>query len=100
MTCGAHIVSTDLTELSDRSLASACIPPLSEADVLRFDVFQFNANLRAAFADTPGVLIHCPVSYYSAHANTFTELDTIHNLPHYFVISSALTVQLHNSSKS
>jgi hypothetical protein len=63
MKCGDHIVSNDVTELSTRTLASACIPPLSKADVLRFDVFQFNANLREAYAGNPELLVHCPVSY-------------------------------------
>jgi hypothetical protein len=65
MTCGAHMVSNDVAELSTRSMASTqepCITPLSAADVLRFDVFQYNANLREAFADTPEVLVHYPVS--------------------------------------
>jgi hypothetical protein len=59
------MVSNDVAELSTRSIASTLQPritPLAAADVQKFDVFQYNANLREAFADTPEVLVHCPVS--------------------------------------
>jgi hypothetical protein len=80
MTCGAHIVSNDVTELSTRSLSSTQQPritPLAAADVLKFDVFQYNANLREAFADTPEVLVHCPVSYHTTYTSSITHYYNI-----------------------
>jgi hypothetical protein len=58
--------SQDIQLLSTASTQYATtllhIVPLTAAEVTRFDVFQYNAVLREAYAHTPEVLVHCPVS--------------------------------------
>jgi hypothetical protein len=88
MNCGAHIVANDVAELSTRSMASTHEPritPLTEADVLKFDVFQYNANLREAFAETPEVLVHCPVSC-ALHMYTLLYTVVLHGITQYTIL--------------